>query len=84
MRSEVVDVHLVYEFSHACDHTHTRTHTHAHTASNRNKAITPRRMRDDKTITPLRMHFLGSVDVCVCVYYCRTYDKAVCGGGGGQ
>ena len=20
----------------------------------------------------------------VCVYYCRTYDKAVCGGGGGQ
>jgi len=22
--------------------------------------------------------------VCVCVYYCRTYDKAVCGGGGGQ
>ena len=18
---------------------------------------------------------------CVCVYYCRTYDKAVCGGG---
>jgi hypothetical protein len=21
---------------------------------------------------------------CVCVYYCRTYDKAVCGGGGGQ
>jgi hypothetical protein len=19
-----------------------------------------------------------------CVYYCRTYDKAVCGGGGGQ
>ena len=22
--------------------------------------------------------------VCVCVYYCRTYDKAVCGEGGGQ
>jgi hypothetical protein len=21
---------------------------------------------------------------CVCVYYCRTYYKAVCGGGGGQ
>ena len=21
-------------------------------------------------------------DVCVCVYYCRTYDKAVCGGEG--
>jgi hypothetical protein len=20
---------------------------------------------------------------CVCVYYCRTYDKAVCGGGRG-
>jgi len=20
----------------------------------------------------------------MCVYYCRTYDKAVCGGGGGQ
>ena len=65
-------------------HTHIHTHTHTHTASNRNKAITPRRMRDDKTITPLRMHFLGSVDVCVCVYYCRTYDKAVCGEGGGQ
>ncbi len=25
-----------------------------------------------------------SVRVCVCVYYCRTYYKAVCGGGGGQ
>ena len=24
------------------------------------------------------------VCVCVCVYYCRTYYKAVCGGGGGQ
>ena len=24
-------------------------------------------------------------DMCyVCVYYCRTYDKAVCGEGGGQ
>ena len=28
VRSEVVDVHLVYELSHACDHTHTHTHTH--------------------------------------------------------
>jgi len=25
-----------------------------------------------------------SLRVCVCVYYCRTYDKAVCGGEGGQ
>ena len=23
-------------------------------------------------------------EASVCVYYCRTYDKAVCGGGGGQ
>ena len=27
---------------------------------------------------------LHHLTVCVCVYYCRTYDKAVCGGGGGQ
>jgi hypothetical protein len=25
-----------------------------------------------------------STSQCVCVYYCRTYYKAVCGGGGGQ
>jgi len=36
VRSEVINVHLVYELSHACDHTH--THTHTHTASNQNKA----------------------------------------------
>ena len=24
------------------------------------------------------------ITACVCVYYCRTYYKAVCGGGGGQ
>ncbi len=28
--------------------------------------------------------FAQGCNVCVCVYYCRTYDKAVCGGGGGQ
>ena len=27
---------------------------------------------------------LFKVTECACVYYCRTYDKAVCGGGGGQ
>ena len=26
----------------------------------------------------------GAPCQCVCVYYCRTYYKAVCGGGGGQ
>jgi hypothetical protein len=25
----------------------------------------------------------GTPNVCVCVYYCRTYYKAVCGGGSG-
>ena len=26
----------------------------------------------------------GGEEGCVCVYYCRTYYKAVCGGEGGQ
>ena len=27
---------------------------------------------------------VDAVDESVCVYYCRTYDKAVCGPGGGR
>jgi hypothetical protein len=40
-----------------------------------------------KVLSYERRRMLDSSDVVsvtVCVYYCRTYDKAVCGGGGGQ
>jgi hypothetical protein len=39
---------------------------------------------DDTVSVPQPMARLLSKAFRVCVYYCRTYDKAVCGGGGGQ
>ncbi len=43
------------------------------------RETTSRLLRPVWTSLPITLGFR-----CVCVYYCRTYYKAVCGGGGGQ